>query len=43
VDGVDYSARFIDVALTLARQDSFRYAVPVEGDLVEYCRRALPP
>ncbi len=41
VDGVDYSARFIDVALTLARQDSFRYAVPVEGDLVEYCEARL--
>lgn len=36
VDGVDFSARFIDVAMTLVRQDRFRYALPVEGDLVEY-------
>ncbi|MGL5286103.1 MAG: 5-histidylcysteine sulfoxide synthase [Aeromonas sp.] len=36
VDGVDYSARFIDVALALTRQESFRYAVPTEGELVEY-------
>nr|WP_207794288.1 putative 4-mercaptohistidine N1-methyltransferase [Aeromonas salmonicida] len=41
VDGVDYSARFIDVALSLASQDSFRYAVPLEGDLVEYCEARL--
>nr|WP_307772778.1 5-histidylcysteine sulfoxide synthase [Aeromonas hydrophila] len=41
VDGVDYSARFIDVALALASQDSFRYAVPVEGELVEYCEARL--
>ncbi|MFC5706445.1 5-histidylcysteine sulfoxide synthase [Aeromonas eucrenophila] len=41
VDGVDYSARFIDVALALASQDSFRYAMPVEGDLVEYCEARL--
>lgn len=41
VDAVDYSARFIDVALALAAQDSFRYAMPVEGDLVEYCEARL--
>lgn len=41
VDGVDYSARFIDVALSLASQDSFRYAVPLEGDLVEYWEARL--
>jgi len=36
VDGVDYSARFIDVALALAVRDRFRYAVPVEGELLDY-------
>jgi hypothetical protein len=35
VDGVDFSARFIDVALT-GKTGQLRYAVPVEGDLVEY-------
>ncbi|MEZ7863283.1 MAG: 5-histidylcysteine sulfoxide synthase [Aeromonadaceae bacterium] len=43
VDGVDFSARFIDVALTLARQDRFRYALPSEGDLLEYCEARLSP
>ena len=41
MDGVDYSARFIDVALALASQDSFRYAIPLEGELVEYCEARL--
>jgi 5-histidylcysteine sulfoxide synthase/putative 4-mercaptohistidine N1-methyltranferase len=41
VDGVDYSARFIDVALSLAKQESFRYAMPLEGDLVQYCEARL--
>ena len=41
VEGVDFSARFIDVALTLARQDRFRYALPQEGDLLEYCEARL--
>ncbi|WP_429083101.1 5-histidylcysteine sulfoxide synthase [Aeromonas bivalvium] len=41
VDGVDYSARFIDVALSLAKQDSFRYAMTLEGDLMEYCEARL--
>jgi len=36
VDGVDYSARFIDVALQLVAKGRFRYAVPVEGELVDY-------
>jgi 5-histidylcysteine sulfoxide synthase/putative 4-mercaptohistidine N1-methyltranferase len=36
VDAVDYSARFIDIAQTLAQQYSFRYAIPTEGELVEY-------
>ena len=36
VDGVDFSARFIDVALMLARQDRFLYALPLEGALPDY-------
>ena len=36
VEGVDYSARFIDVALALGARDRFRYALPVEGELLEY-------
>jgi len=41
VDGVDFSARFIDVAGQLIAQGSYRYTVPVEGDLVEYCEASL--
>jgi Uncharacterized conserved protein len=36
VDAVDYSARFIDIAQLLAQQNSFRYAMATEGDLVAY-------
>lgn len=36
VIGMDYSARFIDVALQLASGEDFRYVVPEEGDLVDY-------
>lgn len=36
VTGMDYSARFIDVALQLTTGEDFRYVVPEEGDLVEY-------
>ncbi|MGL5006705.1 MAG: 5-histidylcysteine sulfoxide synthase [Plesiomonas sp.] len=36
VDGVDYSARFIDIALSLTLQQEYRYAVPTEGELLEY-------
>ena len=36
VTGMDYSARFIDVALQLTSGEDFRYVVPEEGDLVEY-------
>lgn len=36
VTGMDYSARFIDVALQLTTGEDFRYAVPTEGELVEY-------
>ncbi|BAN97674.1 hypothetical protein E05_29080 [Plautia stali symbiont] len=33
---MDYSARFIDVALQLTSGEDFRYVVPEEGELVEY-------
>ncbi|WP_075183364.1 5-histidylcysteine sulfoxide synthase [Pantoea sp. 1.19] len=36
VVGMDYSARFIDVALQLTRGEDFRYVTAEEGDLVEY-------
>ncbi len=36
VVGMDYSARFIDVALQLARGEDFRYVTQEEGDLVDY-------
>ena len=41
VDGVDYSARFIDVALALASQDSFLRGCRWRGELVEYCEARL--
>lgn len=36
VVGMDYSARFIDVALQLTSGEDFRYVTLEEGDLVEY-------
>ncbi|CBA18945.1 5-histidylcysteine sulfoxide synthase [Erwinia amylovora] len=36
VVGMDYSARFIDVALQLSRGEGFRYVTQEEGDLIEY-------
>nr|WP_244968540.1 5-histidylcysteine sulfoxide synthase [Rosenbergiella australiborealis] len=36
VTGIDYSARFIDVALQLMTGEGFRYALPTEGELVDY-------
>lgn len=36
VVGMDYSARFIDVALQLSSGEDFRYVTQEEGDLVEY-------
>ncbi|WP_455815419.1 5-histidylcysteine sulfoxide synthase [Pseudomonas graminis] len=36
VVGMDYSARFIDVALQLTSGEAFRYVTQEEGDLVEY-------
>ena len=41
VVGMDYSARFIDVALALARGEACRYVIPEEGDLVDYCQATL--
>lgn len=42
VVGMDYSARFIDVALQLTRGEDFRYVTQEEGDLVEYRQVHLP-
>ncbi|BDY04969.1 5-histidylcysteine sulfoxide synthase [Ferrimonas sp. YFM] len=36
VDGIDFSARFIQHAYELLQQGEKRFAVPVEGELVEY-------
>ena len=36
VTGMDYSARFIDVAEKLSAGEDFRYQLPNEGDLVDY-------
>ncbi|CAK9886839.1 MAG: Hercynine oxygenase [Candidatus Erwinia impunctatus] len=36
VTGMDYSARFIDVALQIATGEDFRYLTQQEGELVEY-------
>ncbi|HBT28607.1 5-histidylcysteine sulfoxide synthase [Erwinia persicina] len=36
VVGMDYSARFIDVALQLTSGEDFRYVTQEEGELVEY-------
>ena len=41
VVGMDYSARFIDVALSLARGEACRYVIPEEGELVDYCQASL--
>jgi putative 4-mercaptohistidine N1-methyltranferase len=36
VEGVDFSARFIDQGVALARGDTVRYTAVEEGELVEY-------
>jgi putative 4-mercaptohistidine N1-methyltranferase len=41
VTGMDYSARFIDVALSLVRGEERRYLMPEEGELVQYCQASL--
>lgn len=41
VTGMDYSARFIDVALSLASGEDLRYLIQEEGELMEYCQARL--
>lgn len=41
VTGMDYSARFIDVALSLAGGEELRYLIQEEGELMEYCQARL--
>ncbi len=41
VTGLDYSARFIDVALSLAAGEELRYLIQEEGELMEYCHARL--
>ncbi len=41
VTGMDYSARFIDVAQSLVRGEERRYLMPEEGELMQYCQASL--
>lgn len=41
VTGIDFSARFIGLALKLAQQGVLRYTMATEGDLVNYQERTL--
>lgn len=41
VVGMDYSARFIDVALKLTRGEDFLYAIQQEGELMDYRQMKL--
>ncbi len=41
VTGIDFSARFIDLAVKLAQQGVVRYTMVNEGDLVNYQERSL--
>ena len=41
VTGIDFSARFIGLALKLAQQGVLRYTMSTEGDLVSYQERSL--
>ncbi|HSH87677.1 MAG TPA: 5-histidylcysteine sulfoxide synthase [Methylophilus sp.] len=41
VTGIDFSARFIGLALKLAQQGVLRYTMATEGDLVNYQERSL--
>ncbi|MBP7881460.1 MAG: 5-histidylcysteine sulfoxide synthase [Candidatus Methylopumilus sp.] len=41
VTGIDFSARFIGLALKLAQQGVVRYTMATEGDLVSYQERTL--
>jgi 5-histidylcysteine sulfoxide synthase/putative 4-mercaptohistidine N1-methyltranferase len=41
VTGLDFSARFIKVAVDLKEKGSIRYALPEEGEIVSYHERSL--
>jgi 5-histidylcysteine sulfoxide synthase/putative 4-mercaptohistidine N1-methyltranferase len=41
VDGIDFSANFIQKGVEMAEQKVIRYALPEEGDLVSYHERTL--
>ncbi|WP_087020083.1 5-histidylcysteine sulfoxide synthase [Thaumasiovibrio subtropicus] len=41
VDGIDFSARFIQQAYALSERGETRYTIPTEGELVEYKNIAL--
>ncbi len=41
VTGIDFSARFIKIALEMRDKGSIRYAIPEEGELVSYHERTL--
>lgn len=41
VTGIDFSARFIKVAMEMRDKGSIRYAIPEEGELVSYHERSL--
>lgn len=41
VTGVDFSARFIQMGVTLATSGSIRYSLVDEGQLMRYCQRDL--
>ncbi len=40
--GLDFSARFIQIAEQMRTQKQIRYTLPTEGDLVDYCTATLP-
>lgn len=41
VDGIDFSARFIQAACTLQERNQLRYTLPMEGELVEFKEASL--
>lgn len=41
VDGIDFSARFIQCAFQLVENNGIRYTIPTEGELVEYREQTL--
>ncbi len=42
VTGLDFSARFIQVAEQMREQGRIRYTITTEGELVNFCEAALP-